>query len=65
MILGMAETLGMETVAEGVETEAQESFLRQRGCDQYQGFYYSPPVSLEKFIQMLAADRAGVASQAG
>ena len=65
MILGMAETLGMETVAEGVETEAQESFLRQRGCDQYQGFYYSPPVSLEKFIQMLAADRAGAASQAG
>lgn len=65
MILGMAETLGMETVAEGVETEAQESFLRQRGCDQYQGFYYSPPVSLEKFIQMLAADRAGAASQTG
>ena len=65
MILGMAETLGMETVAEGVETEAQESFLRQRGCDQYQGFYYSPPVSLEKFVQMLAADRAGSASQTG
>lgn len=65
MILGMAETLGMETVAEGVETEAQEAFLRQRGCDQYQGFYYSPPVSLEKFIQMLAADRAGAATQAG
>ncbi|MEE2878661.1 MAG: EAL domain-containing protein, partial [Pseudomonadota bacterium] len=65
MILGMAETLGMETVAEGVETEAQEAFLRQRGCDQYQGYYYSPPVSLEKFVQLLAADRAGAASRAG
>ena len=65
MILGMAETLGMETVAEGVETEAQEAFLRQRGCDQYQGYYYIPPVSLEKFVQLLAADRAGAASRAG
>ncbi|MEM5515704.1 bifunctional diguanylate cyclase/phosphodiesterase [Henriciella sp. AS95] len=58
MILGMAETLGMETVAEGVESEAQEAFLRRRGCDQYQGFYYSPPVTLDKFILMLDEDRA-------
>ena len=57
MILGMAETLGMETVAEGVETEAQQNFLRRRGCDQYQGFYYSPPVALDRFIDMLREDR--------
>ncbi|MEQ9315208.1 MAG: EAL domain-containing protein, partial [Henriciella sp.] len=57
MILGMAETLGMETVAEGVESEAQEAFLRRRGCDQYQGYFYSPPVSIEKFIEQLVADR--------
>ena len=65
MILGMAETLGMETVAEGVETQEQENFLRQRGCDQYQGFYYSPPVPLEKFISMLIADRGNPAASAG
>ena len=65
MILGMAETLGMETVAEGVETEAQEKFLRQRGCDQYQGYYYSKPVSLEKFMAMLEADRQHPAADAG
>ncbi|MEQ8558007.1 MAG: EAL domain-containing protein [Henriciella sp.] len=65
MILGMAETLGMETVAEGVETEAQQNFLRRRGCDQYQGYYYSPPVSMEKFIEMLIADRDNSTANAG
>jgi diguanylate cyclase (GGDEF)-like protein len=64
MILGMAETLGMETVAEGVETEAQEAFLRRRGCDQYQGYYYSAPVPLDRFIHMLNEDRAKFAATA-
>ncbi len=63
MILGMAETLGMETVAEGVETEAQEKFLRQRGCDQYQGFLFSPPVSLDRFIEMLGQDKTRSVSE--
>lgn len=63
MILGMAETLGMETVAEGVETEAQEKFLRQRGCDQYQGFLFSPPVSLDRFIEMLGQDKTRAISE--
>ncbi|WP_084420759.1 putative bifunctional diguanylate cyclase/phosphodiesterase [Henriciella litoralis] len=54
MILGMAETLGMETVAEGVETEAQLNFLRRRGCDQYQGYYFSPPVMIDRFMEMLS-----------
>ncbi|WP_300377509.1 bifunctional diguanylate cyclase/phosphodiesterase [Henriciella sp.] len=65
MILGMAETLGMETVAEGVETEAQEKFLRHRGCDQYQGYFYSPPVSLEKFLEMLVKDQDCSSANAG
>ena len=65
MILGMAETLGMETVAEGVETEAQQNFLRRRGCDQYQGYFYSPPVSFEKFLEMLIQDRDRSSADAG
>jgi EAL domain-containing protein (putative c-di-GMP-specific phosphodiesterase class I) len=62
MILGMAETLGMETVAEGVETDDQLQFLKRRGCDQYQGFLFSPPVSLEKFIEMVRRNRQPAAA---
>ena len=65
MILGMAETLGMETVAEGVETETQRNFLARRGAHQYQGFLYSKPVSRERFIEMLLEDARSDSSQAG
>ncbi len=43
-IIVMAHALGMTVVAEGVETEAQERYLRQRGCDEVQGYRYSPGV---------------------
>lgn len=62
MILGMAETLGMETVAEGIETKEQRQFLRRRGCHQYQGYYFSPPVPLDKFIQLVRENRQTVAA---
>ncbi|QGG41791.1 putative bifunctional diguanylate cyclase/phosphodiesterase [Aeromicrobium yanjiei] len=48
-IIVMAHTLGMTVVGEGVETDAQESYLRERGCDEAQGFRYShalPPLDV-------------------
>ena len=39
-IIGMAHEIGIKTVAEGVETEEQVSFLRQSGCDYIQGYYF-------------------------
>jgi EAL domain-containing protein (putative c-di-GMP-specific phosphodiesterase class I) len=53
MILAMAETLGLETVAEGVETPLQADFLRRRGCTLAQGFYYSPGVPQADFMTLL------------
>ena len=40
----MAHALGMRTTAEGVETEDQLAFLRAQGCDEAQGYYFSPPL---------------------
>lgn len=48
-ILAMAEALGQETVAEGVETREQADFLLRRGCTIGQGYYYSPPLPAEEF----------------
>ncbi|MFN4024630.1 MAG: putative bifunctional diguanylate cyclase/phosphodiesterase [Hyphomonas sp.] len=55
MILAMAETLGLQTVAEGVETTKQADFLRRRGCTMAQGFLYSPGLPDQAFIELLRA----------
>ncbi|ROH88309.1 EAL domain-containing protein [Pseudomethylobacillus aquaticus] len=60
-IIGMAHTLGMHVVAEGVETKEQLAFLRDHKCDMYQGYLYSPPVPVAQFVEMM---RASLASEA-
>jgi EAL domain-containing protein (putative c-di-GMP-specific phosphodiesterase class I) len=47
-IVAMAAALGMTTVAEGIETAAQEARLIQLGCQAAQGFFYSEPVSADE-----------------
>ncbi len=49
MILAMAEALGQETVAEGVETREQADFLLRRACAIGQGYYFSPPLPSHEF----------------
>jgi len=49
MILAMAEALGQETVAEGVETREQADFLLRRACAVGQGYYFSPPLPAAEF----------------
>ncbi|MBY6187771.1 EAL domain-containing protein [Marinobacter hydrocarbonoclasticus] len=46
-ILDMGRNLGLQVVAEGVETPAQEAFLRQQGCARMQGFRYARPMNAE------------------
>lgn len=52
-IIAMAHTLRLKVLAEGVETKEQLNFLRERGCDFYQGYYESPAVSAEAFLGLL------------
>jgi len=53
-IIAMAHSLNIKVVAEGVETEQQLQFLRSRGCDEYQGYYFSRPVPSDEFIAKLS-----------
>ncbi|MDP1680424.1 MAG: EAL domain-containing protein [Burkholderiales bacterium] len=53
-IIAMAHSLNIKVVAEGVETEQQLKFLRSRGCDEYQGYYFSRPVPSAEFIAKLS-----------
>ncbi len=52
-IILMAHNLGISVVAEGVETREQLELLQTFGCDLIQGYYYSPPLTLEKLIGYL------------
>ncbi len=53
-ILTLAASLGLEVVAEGVETEAQAAMLREWGCQELQGYLFSRPVHADQIAAMLA-----------
>jgi diguanylate cyclase (GGDEF)-like protein/PAS domain S-box-containing protein len=48
-IINLASSLGMHTIAEGVETASQLAFLRLQGCDEVQGYYFSKPLPKDQF----------------
>ncbi|MDP3839254.1 MAG: EAL domain-containing protein [Methylococcales bacterium] len=52
-IIAMAHHLGFKVLAEGVETQEQLAFLREQGCDMYQGYLYSKAVPADNFKKML------------
>jgi EAL domain-containing protein (putative c-di-GMP-specific phosphodiesterase class I) len=52
-IILMAHNLGLEVIAEGVETEAELRFLRENGCLNYQGYYFSKPLPGDMFLRYL------------
>lgn len=56
-ILALANGLGMETVAEGVETESQLEFLKKNECGMFQGYLFSRPVPPGEFMKLLADHR--------
>lgn len=51
--IAMAHQLRLEVVAEGVEEQCQMDFLERQGCNEYQGFLFSPPVPSDQFRQLL------------
>ena len=50
IIVALAKSLGIGVMAEGVETDDQHRFLVANGCQSYQGFLFSRPVSMEEFM---------------
>jgi len=54
-IIAMGHSMGLSVLAEGVETEGQLAFLRERGCDSYQGYLCSRPLAADDFAALLQA----------
>lgn len=55
-IINLAHSLDMMVVAEGAESEAQMRFLKERHCDQVQGFFFSPPVPFDELCALIRND---------
>jgi EAL domain-containing protein (putative c-di-GMP-specific phosphodiesterase class I) len=52
-VISMAKSLKLRVVAEGLETPEQLEFLQVHGCDEGQGYYFSRPVSAQRFAKLL------------
>lgn len=53
-IIGMAKSLSFKTIAEGVETRDQLEFLREKQCDEIQGYYFCKPLPANEFSELLS-----------
>ncbi|MGJ8582234.1 MAG: EAL domain-containing protein, partial [Psychromonas sp.] len=51
MIIQLAKSLNMEVIAEGVETESELNCLIELGCYQFQGYYFSRPITFNKLFE--------------
>ena len=58
-VIAMTHALGLNVIAEGVETQAQHDYLHQRGCHAFQGYLFSKPVPIEQFEALLASNIKG------
>jgi len=57
-IINLSRSLGFQTIAEGVETQEQLTFLREQGCNEVQGYFFSKPLPAEQFIAFVRSHKA-------
>lgn len=59
----MIRNLGYQIICEGVETDEQIEILRQIGCDEIQGYWYSKPLSMEDYKELLQSEKISKGGQ--
>lgn len=64
-IIDLAHNMSLQVVAEGVERQSQSSWLRDKNCDQVQGFYFARPMSEEQLMAFVADKDKAICSKTG
>ena len=62
-LIDMIRNLGYQIICEGVETDEQIEILRQIGCDEIQGYWYSKPLSMEDYKELLQSEKISKGGQ--
>jgi len=57
-IINLSRSLGFQTIAEGVETQEQLTFLHEQGCNEVQGYFFSKPLPAEQFVAFVRSHKA-------
>ena len=59
-VISLSKSLNYDVIAEGVETNEQRQFLFENGCNQYQGYFFGRPISIEEFEELVCNFTASI-----